>query len=56
VRRVWEENREVYGAVKVWKQLNRERHRVARCTIARLMRKIGPWGAVQGRPFKVTTH
>jgi putative transposase len=55
VRRVWEENREVYGAVKVWKQLNRENHRVARCTVARLMRQIGLRGAVRGRPFKGTT-
>ena len=51
----WEENFEVYGAKKVWKQLNREGHTVARCTVARLMRDLGLRGAVRGRRFKTTT-
>jgi len=55
IRRVWEENFEVYGAKKVWKQLNREGHTVARCTVARLMRDLGLRGAVRGRRFKTTT-
>jgi len=54
IRRVWEENFEVYGAKKVWKQLNREGHEVARCTVARLMRDMGLSGAVRGRRFKTT--
>ena len=29
VGRVWRENRQVYGARKVWKQMNREGHSVA---------------------------
>jgi putative transposase len=37
IRRVWEENFEVYGVRKVWRQLNREGIAVARCTVARLM-------------------
>src|SRR5690606_25756848 len=41
IRRVWEQNFEVYGARKVWRQLNREQVRVARCTVARLMGEMG---------------
>ena len=55
VRRVWQENREVYGVRKVWKQLKREGQAVARCTVARLMRRLGLAGAVRGRKFTVTT-
>lgn len=55
VRRVWRENREVYGARKVWKQLKREGQAVARCTVARLMRQLGLQGVVRGRTFKTTT-
>lgn len=55
VRRVWYENKEVYGPRKVWKQLKREGHAVARCTVTRLMRHLGLQGTVRGRRFKVTT-
>jgi transposase InsO family protein len=55
IHRVWYENQEVYGVRKVWKQLRREGHSVARCTVARLMRHAGLRGAVRGRKFKVTT-
>ncbi len=41
VRRVWDENKQVYGAKKVWKQLLREGWQVARCTVERLMRRLG---------------
>ena len=34
-------NLQVYGADKVWKQLHREGHPVARCTVERLMRRLG---------------
>ena len=40
IRRVFEANYRVYGVRKVWRQLCREGHDVARCTVARLMR---PW-------------
>lgn len=56
IRRVWEQNFRVYGARKVWLQLNREGLPVARCTVARLMRDLGLRGAVRGRMFKITTH
>jgi hypothetical protein len=36
VRRVFQENFSVYGVRKVWRQLGREGHDVARCTVARL--------------------
>ena len=55
IERVWCENFEVYGARKVWRQLRREKISAARCTIERLMRKLGLQGARRGRAFKVTT-
>ncbi len=48
IQRVWNENLEVYGAKKVWKQLRREGVPVARCTVARLMCTLGLKGAVRG--------
>jgi transposase InsO family protein len=54
IRRIWEENFRVYGARKVWRQLNREGIRVARCTVERLMGDLGLSGAVRGRKFKTT--
>jgi putative transposase len=57
IARVWEENMGgVYGADKVWAQLNREGIPVARCTVERLMRDLGLSGARRGRAFKVTTR
>ena len=55
ITRVYEANQLVYGAKKVWRQLRREDVRVARCTVARLMAKMGLRGAIRGRAFKVTT-
>ncbi len=54
IRRIWEENRRVYGARKVWRQLGREGVDVARCTVERLMRKLGLQGAVRGRKARTT--
>jgi len=54
IRRVWENNFRVYGARKVWRQLNRERIYVARCTVERLMRKLGLQGVVRGSGYKTT--
>ena len=55
VERVWREHHAVYGVRKVWKQLRREGYAVARCTVGRLMRRLGLAGAVRGRAFTVTT-
>jgi putative transposase len=54
ILRVWKENFGVYGAVKVWKQLIREGFAAARCTVERLMRKLGLQGAIRGKKFKTT--
>lgn len=54
IQRVWDANFRVYGARKVWRQLNREGIRVARCTVERLMRDSGLAGAVRGQTFKTT--
>ena len=49
IRRIWDENQQVYGARKVWLQLNREKIAVARCTVERLMKQLG----IQGVSRKV---
>ncbi|MBF6278784.1 MULTISPECIES: IS3 family transposase, partial [Nocardia] len=54
ITRVHSENFGVYGARKVWLQLNREGHPVARCTVERLMRELGLRGAVRGRVKRTT--
>jgi putative transposase len=54
IRRVWDENLQVYGARKVWRQLKREQFVVARCTVERLMGALGLQGAVRGKRYKTT--
>ena len=54
VRRVFEENFRVYGVRKVWRQLKREGHDVARCTVARLMRSLDLQGLIRGKPVRTT--
>jgi len=49
IRSLWEENYHVYGARKVWRQLQREAVDVARCTVERLMRQMGICGVVRGK-------
>ena len=56
IQRVYDEHQQVYGPRKVWKQLRRDGVRVARCTVARLMRAMGLAGAVRGRAWITTTH
>jgi putative transposase len=57
IARVWAENMDgVYGADKVWTQLNREGIRVARCSVEPLLRQMGMSGARRGKAFKVTTR
>ena len=53
-RRVWGENFQVYGARKVWLQMQREGFAVARCTVERLMREDGLQGVRRGRKIKTT--
>jgi len=54
IERVWQVNMEVYGADKVWQQLNREGVRVARCTVERLMKRKGLEGVRRGKVVRTT--
>ena len=54
IKRVWDENYQVYGVRKAWHQLKREGFEVARCTVQRLMKQIGIRGAVRGKVVKTT--
>jgi transposase InsO family protein len=54
IQRVWEANFRVYGVRKVWKQLNREQIRAAKCTTERLMQKLGIQGVKRGKGYKTT--
>src|SRR5688572_17708786 len=56
IQRVWDANQHVYGPKKVWKELHRQGIRVARCTIARLMRAMGLRGVSRGRAWVITTR
>ena len=55
ISRIFEKNRKVYGARKVWHALRREGHDVARCTVERLMRTLGLQGVVRGKKV-ITTN
>lgn len=52
--RVYNENYSVYGARKVWHQLQREEVTVGRDRVARLMRRLGIAGAVRGKTVRTT--
>ena len=54
IERVWEENNEVYGIRKVWHQLQREKFTIARCTVARLMKRRDIHGVIRGKVKKTT--
>ena len=54
IERVFAENFEVYGARKVWRQLNREGVAVARCTVERLMADLGLQGVIRGKSVRTT--
>ena len=54
IQRVWRANLQVYGADKVWRQLDREGIEAARCTVERLMRKHGLRGVMRGKVVRTT--
>lgn len=54
IHEVYTSNYRVYGARKIWRELNRQGHSVARCTVERLMREIGITGAVRGKKVITT--
>jgi transposase InsO family protein len=54
IQRVWHANLQVYGADKVWMQMNREGVTVARCTVERLMKRLGLAGVRRGKVVRTT--
>jgi putative transposase len=54
IRGIHAANYGVYGARKVWHELRRQGHRVARCTVERLMRGAGLAGVVRGKKIRTT--
>jgi len=54
IERVFDENFGVYGVRKVWRQLLRQGHQVARCTVVRLMKTLGLQGVIRGKPLRTT--
>jgi putative transposase len=54
IRRVYETNFGVYGARKVWRQLDKEGIKVARCTVERLMKGLGLQGVRRGAKRRTT--
>lgn len=54
IERVWSDNFQVYGVRKVWRQMRRERFDVARCTVQRLMKRLGLRGVVRGKAVRTT--
>jgi putative transposase len=56
ILRVWEQNLSVYGADKIWDQLNKDGIDVARCTVERLMAELGLQGCRRGRIWVRTTQ
>lgn len=55
IAKIYNENYQVYGARKVWEELRRQDRQVARCTVERLMRRVGLRGVSRGRVKRVTT-
>ena len=51
---VYEANYGCYGARKVWRTLLNEGEKVARCTVERLMKRLGLRGAVRGKEKRTT--
>jgi len=54
IQRVSDDNWQVCGVRKVWRQLRREGFDVARCTVARLMKIMGSQVIIRGKPHKTT--
>ena len=54
IKRIWKESSGRYGVRKVWQQLKREGYIIARCTVARLMKKLGIQGVWRGKNKQTT--
>ena len=55
IKQAFDGSRGRYGARKVWHQLRREGHDIARCTVERLMKAMGLQGVVRGKKV-ITTN
>ena len=55
IKQAFDGSRGRYGARKVWHQLRRSGHGIARCTVERLMKVMGLQGVVLGRKV-ITTN
>ncbi|MET4130869.1 putative transposase [Roseovarius sp. MBR-38] len=55
IKEAFDGSRGRYGARKVWHQLRREGHDIARCTVERLMKVMGLQGVVRGKKV-ITTN
>jgi putative transposase len=55
IRRVFDTNYQCYGARRIYKQLRREGHPIARCTVERLMPGLGIRGVQRGKKRFTTT-
>ena len=51
----WDANRKLYGARKIWRVLRRQGEDAARCTVDRLMHRLGIRGVVRGKKV-ITTN
>jgi putative transposase len=54
IQQVWQANMQVYGTNKIWRQLKREGVQVARCTVERLMKRLGLEGTKRGHVIRTT--
>jgi len=54
IKRIWKESSRRYGVRKVWQKLKREGYIIARCTVARLMQKLGIQGVWRGKNKQTT--
>lgn len=54
ITRLFQDNYRCYGVGKMYHQLRRDGHQVARCTMRRLMRQLGIHGLVRGKPTCTT--
>ena len=56
IKRIWKESSGRYGVRKVWQKLKREGYVIARCTVARLMKKLGIQGVWRGKNKQTTRN
>ena len=54
IEHVWQANMRVYGADKVCKQMNREGVAIGRCTVERLMKRLGLQGVRRDKVVRTT--